>query len=88
MADWSVMFYPDEGITQFFMPKVTDEEISENETTLLFTIKAVPADETVSAGTYLTTGKDFKYTCEITEAGENAGLTRSVIVSYFLPEGV
>lgn len=93
MADWSVMFYPDECITQFFMPSGTDNdnpenEIAEKETDLLFTIKAVPLTETVSVGTYLTSGKDYKYTCEITEAGENAGLTRSVIVSYFLPQGV
>ena len=88
MADWSVMFYPDDGITQFFIPKESDNKNAENETSLLFTIKAVPVSEPVSVGTYLTTGKDFKYTCEITKEGEKAGLTRSVIVSYFLPQGV
>ncbi len=88
MSDWSVMFYPDDGITQFFVPKESDDETDGNETALLFTLKAVPVTETVSVGIYLTTGKDLKYTCEITEEGEKAGLTRSVIVSYFLPEGV
>ncbi len=88
MADWSVMFYPDDGITQFFIPKETDEENAEKETSLLFTIKAVPVSEPVSVGTYLTTGEDFKYTCEITDAGEKAGLTRNIIVSYFIPQGV
>lgn len=88
MADWSVMFYPDDGITQFFVPEKADKETEETGTSLLFTLKAVPVTETVSVGTYLTSGKDYKYTCEITEEGENAGLTRSVIVSYFLPEGV
>ena len=83
MGDWCVMFYPDEHISQFFrLPEKADEnDIVEPE--LLFTITVVPYDETVSIGTYLTSGENVKYTCEITEAGESAGLTRTNIVSYF-----
>lgn len=83
MSDWCVMFYPDERISQFFRLPETENENEIAEPELLFTITVVPAGETVSIGTYLISGENAKYTCEITEAGESAGLTRTNIVSYF-----
>lgn len=83
MADWCVMFYPEERISQFFRIPTTENETDIAEPELLFTITVVPSDETVSIGTYLTSGENVKYTCEITEAGASAGLTRTNIVSYF-----
>lgn len=83
MSDWCVTFYPDERMSQFF--RLTDSVDPQRgvESVLLFTITVVPEDETVSIGTYLTSGEGVKYTCEITEEGEKAGLTRSSIVTYF-----
>lgn len=83
MSDWCVMFYPDEHLSQFFRIPEKEHENDISTPELLFTITAVPSDETVSVGTYLTAGENVKYTCEITEAGETAGLTRTNIVSYF-----
>ena len=83
MADWCVMFYPDENLSQFFRIPEKEYENDVPSPELLFTITAVPSDETVSVGTYLTSGENVKYTCEITETGEAAGLTRTNIVSYF-----
>ena len=83
MSDWYVMFYPDEHISQFFLMNESVEAEDEKEQILLFTIKAVPLTETVSVGTYLTTGNEYKYTCAITQAGADAGITRNSVVSDF-----
>ena len=83
MSDWCVTFYPDENMSQFFRVTISEDLPEGMEKELLFTITAVPADETVSIGTYLISGEDVKYTCEITEAGELEGLSRNNIVSYF-----
>lgn len=81
MKDWSVVFYPDEGISQFFLNKETDENGRILETVLLFTITAVDVDETASINSYLFTGNDFKYIYEITSEGEEAGITKTFIAS-------
>lgn len=81
MKDWSVVFYPDEGITQFFINKKDDK--NEDSTKLLFSIKAVGLDETVNIESYLFTGSEFKYTYEITAEGEYLGITKTLIASSF-----
>lgn len=81
MKDWSVVFYPDDGITQFFINSKNDK--NEEETKLLFSIKAVGLDETVDIDSYLFTGSEFKYTYEITAEGEYLGITKTQIASSF-----
>ena len=83
MKDWSAVFYPDEGVTQFFLNGQNGEDGQVGESVLLFTITAVDVDETVSINAYLFTGEDFKYIYEITAEGEQLGITKTRIASSF-----
>lgn len=83
MKDWSVVFYPDEGLSQFFINKKSDDPQQPQETELLFSITAVDVDETVSINSYLFTGEDFKYIYEITAEGAEIGITKTDIASSF-----
>lgn len=85
MRFWSATYYPDEHLSQFFMLKKSDDPGEAGERQLLFEISAVDYSETVSIGSYLMTGESYKYTFEITEDGENAGITKSYIASVFTP---
>ncbi len=84
MANWSVVFYPDTRVSQFFLNNVTEDEQAENEPVLLFTVRAVDKSETVSSNSYLFTGFEFKYVYEITAEGEEAGITKSDIASALI----
>lgn len=84
MKDWCVRFYPDEGMSQFFLLKNTDNPDIDAESELLFTISAVDITENISAATLLETGDKYQYAYKITEAGEENGITRSEILSFFL----
>lgn len=83
MKDWSVIFYPESGVSQFFLNKPSADAESESETVLLFTLNAVDVDETVNINSYLFTGENFKYTYDITEYGEETGITKTEIASFF-----
>lgn len=83
MKDWCVRFYPDEGLSQFFLLKNADTPDVDAESVLLFTISAVDVNETISEPTLLETGKKYQYAYKITEAGEEYGITRSEILSFF-----
>lgn len=83
MKDWSIRFYPDEGITQFFLIKNTDNPEIDAEAELLFTVNKVELNENVSKEELLATGEEYKYIYEITEKGEEIGLTYSKIMSFF-----
>lgn len=85
MRFWSVTYYPDEHLSQFFMLKKNDNPEETGERQLIFEISAVDYSETVSIGSYLMTGEKYKYTVEITEDGENAGITKNYIASVFTP---
>lgn len=83
MSDWCVKFYPDEGMSQFFLRNNTGNPDADAESTLLFTISAVDAKETISEATLLETGNKYQYAYKITEAGEEYGITLSEIRSFF-----
>lgn len=83
MKDWCVRFYPDEGMSQFFLLKNADNPDIDAESILLFTISAVDITENISAATLLETGSKYQYAYKITEAGEENGITRSEILSFF-----
>lgn len=83
MKDWSVMFYPDSGVSQFFLNKPSTDPEQDTEAVLLFTLTAVDVDETVNINSYLFTGENFKYTYDITEDGEEIGITKTEIASFF-----
>ncbi len=78
MNNQIVKFFPDKGISQFFAADPTDEE-----PVLLFSIKATPAGEESVSGIELAASKTHKYTYEITEKGELAGITDEYIVNRF-----
>ncbi len=83
MHDWCVRFYPDEGMSQFFLMKKSDNPEVDVESVLLFTISAVDVNENISEATLLATGEKNKYAYKITEAGDEYGITRSEILSFF-----
>ena len=79
MKDWIIKFYPDDGISQFFIKNDTEDD----EKILLFTIKKVSQDEDVNEDILLKTWNEYKFICEITEAGEENGLDMSVVRNFF-----
>ena len=83
MADWCVKFYPDEGLSQFFLRNNADTPDADAESVLLFTISAVDINETLSESTLLDAGEKNQYAYKITEAGEEYGITLSEIRSIF-----
>lgn len=83
MKDWSVRFYPDEGMSQFFLLKDAENPDADAESVLLFTISAVDVNEEISDATLLEAGEKNQYAYKITEAGEEYGITRGEILSFF-----
>lgn len=83
MADWVVKFFPDDGISQFFLKKKSADPQTENENVLLFTINAVEVNEDVSIGSFLAASETHKYTYEITEEGKNQGIGRNELSALF-----
>ena len=82
MKDWSIVFYPDSGISQFFT-EISSEDGETKEKNLLFTLYKVDIDEEVDIESYFLTGKEYKYKFEITEHGHDAGITKTKIASLF-----
>ena len=85
MKDWSIRFYPDEGISQFFLLKKTDNEEIDEEAELLFTVNKAELSEDVSKDELLAMNEEYKYIYEITEKGEEIGITRSYLTEIFSP---
>ena len=83
MKNWSVTFYPDTHLSQFSVLKESEDPGKPDESVLLFSVTAVKLDDTVSIGTYLMSGKTYKYIYEITDEGENAGITKQYITEIF-----
>ncbi len=83
MADKTVTFYTDEHVTQFYSIIQSDDPNTSYATVLLFSITAVDLSDTVSIGTYLTSGTEKKYIYEITDEGEEAGVTKLFIENHF-----
>lgn len=83
MKDWSVRFFADEGISQFYILKYTNIPDKTAEAVLLFTVNAIDVNEDAAVGSILATGEKFKYTYEITEEGEMNGLDRNELMSFF-----
>lgn len=83
MKNWSVTFYPDTHLSQFSALKESTDPGKPDESVLLFSITAVKLEDTVSIGTYLTSGKNYKYIYEITDEGEKAGITKQYITEIF-----
>lgn len=83
MKDWSVVFHPDSGITQFFLNVKTDDAEQAEDMKLLFTLYKYELDRPVGIESYFLTGKEFKYAYEITEYGHDIGITKTEIASVF-----
>ncbi len=83
MADWVVIYYPDDGISQFFSTEPKENEDEQSVRTLLFTISALPVNSVVDSKEYLAETDEFKYSCKITTDGEDAGLSLDDISLYF-----
>lgn len=72
MSNWSVRFFADKGLSEFFMIEKTDDPDSPVNSVLLFSIsKATISNEVVDSVIALTDVS--RYTCQITEAGVEAG---------------
>ena len=82
MKDWSIVFYPDSGISQFFT-EISSEDGETKEKNLLFTLYKVDIDEEVNIESYFLTGKEYKYKFEITEHGHDEGITKTKIATLF-----
>lgn len=85
MADWSVKFFPDEGISQFFITKQSTEPDGTTDSVLLFTISAVPAGEADENAFVVTENADIAFVCDITENGLDRGTDADFIRSIFSP---
>lgn len=92
MTDWSIKFYPEDSISQFFRLEdaqytkaAQDADNAENdaEATLLFTIKKITQDVSFSEEELLASNDEFRYIYEITEEGEEIGISKSTILSFF-----
>lgn len=83
MGDWSVKFYPDDGISQFFLTRKDADGLITSEPELLFTINKVMHDDSLTAGELLAQSDEYKYICRITEKGEETGLTVNFVKEFF-----
>lgn len=83
MQNWSIVFYPDEGVSQFFLLSESDNPDVEKESLLLFSIYAQDVDSQMDINTYLAIGSDYMYTYQITDDGEDLGITKGYIASLF-----
>ena len=79
LADYIVKFFPDDSITQIFLRGSTEED----ENALLFTIRKLPKADVSESDYQLAVGDEYTYICEITENGEDAGITTSEIRNIF-----
>ncbi len=83
MQNWSIVFYPDDGISQFFLINESDDPDVEEESVLLFTISAQDIDSQMNINTYLASGDEYMYTYNITAEGEELGITKGYIAALF-----
>ena len=79
LADYIVKFFPDDSITQVFLRGST----AEDENSLPFTVKKLPHAEVDETDYQLAVSNEYTYICEITENGENAGITTGEIRNIF-----
>lgn len=79
LSDYIVKFFPDDSITQIFLRGSAEED----ESTLLFTVKKLPHSEVADTDYQLAVSDEYTYICEITENGENEGITTGVIRNIF-----
>lgn len=83
MQNWSVVFYPESGISQFFVNVESDNDEKTMDMVLLFTLNKVDIDEPVGIESYFITDDNSKYSYEITEYGKETGITKTEIASMF-----
>lgn len=83
MQNWSIVFYPDDGVSQFFIVKESQNPDVTEESTLLFTISTQDVNSELDINTYLATGSDYMYEYQITADGEELGITKGYISSLF-----
>lgn len=83
MGDWSIKFYPDDGISQFFLSEKNADVQIASEPMLLFTINKIGADEYFNEDELLAENDEYKYICKITEKGEESGLTAESVKEIF-----
>ena len=84
MADWSIKFYPDDGISQFsLLEKSADGLMIVSEPSLLFTINKIASDEAVKENELIGSTDEYKYICKITEKGEELGITSEYVAEIF-----
>ncbi len=83
MKDWSIVFYPDDGTSQFFLLRESEETEVEEESVLLFTITVTDADSEINKNNFLASGEEFTYTYQITAEGEELGITKGFISALF-----
>lgn len=83
MSNWIIKFYPDDGISQFFLPGNNTQGLNESEPMLLFTINKISADESFNEDELLAENNEYKYICKITEKGEENGLSVDSVKEIF-----
>ena len=84
MADWSIKFDPDDGISQFsLLEKSADGLMIVSEPSLLFTINKIASDEAVKENELIGGTDEYKYICKITEKGEELGITSEYVAEIF-----
>lgn len=83
MKDWSIVFYPDDGVSQFYVVQKSDNPDVAEESVLMFTISVQDVDSEMNINTYLASGTDYMYTYQITAEGEEMGITKGFISALF-----
>ena len=83
MSDWAVKFFPDEGISQFFITKPGAEPDSTPDASLIFTVSEMSFNEAVDEELVITRSSDRVYVYDITENGELGGIDAEYIRSIF-----
>ncbi len=85
MADWAVKFFPDEGISQFFMTVKSSETdaLGDPETYLLFTLEATPVQEEADEESIVASSDEHNFVLSIAEKGEDSGIDAEYIRSIF-----
>ncbi len=82
MSNWSVRFFADEGISEFFI--LEESEIPE-ETAQAVRLFSIVKKEKTSSETDIVIASDnvYTFTCEITEIGEELGIDKQKITEMF-----
>lgn len=83
MSDWAVKFFPDEGISQFFITRPVSEPEGTPEASLIFTVSEVSADDAVDEESIIAKTSDSIFVFDITEKGELRGIDAEYIRSIF-----